>query len=289
MRFLFARSARSWASTAWPAASRARSARVLFVLVLVASGCPGETVIPSRKDGGPGNDGPWADLFVPPKDGGPPPVDLLAADTFDPCAIFAQEGSNCSGGQSCPQGLQPTTDPQGGCRCRVSCNPTQSGPLCGGSCGRLCIQLYDSGGQPLPGIGACFADEGVTEGEGCAPASCKQGLVCVGDQDNRSFCRRTCQQDSDCAGFKMLCLPLTGTTSKVCIQGGSTTGPGEGGSCAGVDDYCKQGLLCDPAAKLCHPACNTDDVAAPNCGTGKSCVKLTDAAAGGVVVGYGCK
>lgn len=269
-----------------------RLALASTALSVLLAGCPGET-IPIVTDGSVGRqDGktPVTDFYVPPTGDGlvGPQDSMIPPDTVDPCAAYKQAGANCSGGQQCPAGTQPTTEPNGGCRCRVACNPTQP-DQCGGSvCGHVCVQLYDGGGQPLPGIGSCFADEGATLGESCAPDSCKQGLICTGDTNETSFCRESCTGPGTCKGFKMICAQLSGTSTQVCIPGGSTTGPGEGGSCAGVNDYCKQGLICDPTSKTCYLACNTDGATANPCGGGKTCSKLEDTAAG-VVVGYGCK
>lgn len=140
----------------------------------------------------------------------------------------------------------------------------------------------------MPGIGSCYGEGGVGEGESCAPAACKKPLVCVGDTNETSFCRPTCTGPGTCLGFKMICAALGGATTQVCLPGGSTTGPSAGESCANNDDYCRQGLICDPAGKTCAKACNTDGAGGTGCGTGENCVKLEDTTAQ-VVVGYGCQ
>jgi hypothetical protein len=261
---------------------------VCCVALAATAGCEEGTSVPQFPDRGVDafqvRDLVFPDTYVPPR------LDTIAPrlDSFvDPCAIFSQEGQSCNGGQACPSGQQPFLETSGACTCRIACNPTQPNQCAGTACNRLCVQLYDGQGKPIAGIGACLADEGKTEGESCAPDQCRQKLVCVGDNDKVSFCRQKCTGPADCFGFKNVCIQLTGTTTKVCIPGGSTTGPGEGGSCAGPNDYCKQGLICDPGAKVCRKACNTDDGGTP-CSGGKKCDRLLDSAAS-VVVGYGCK
>jgi hypothetical protein len=145
------------------------------------------------------------------------------------------------------------------------------------------VQLVDDQGQPIAGAGVCVKDPGKEQGEPCDP-TCKTELVCVSHGQAASFCRQKCTDQSQCAAYKMVCVPLSDQSASVCVPGGSTTGPKEGESCAAAEAYCLAGLICDPASKNCVVACNAkNDVC-----QGKGCVPLTDPATS-ILVGYGCK
>lgn len=251
------------------------------LLALLLAGCPGQTTIQpgdSAASDAPRDGAQWGDGPGGRDDNGPGP----GADTQppDPCATFAQAGQSCAGGQSCPQGTVPVAI-GGPCTCHVPCNPASGSHCSPKECDYLCVQLVDSKGNPLPGQGACVADNGAPEGEPCTP-QCRQSLYCVAHSAKAAFCRRTCQAQGDCTAFKMVCGELQSPKVKVCIPGGSTTGPKKGDSCAGANDYCQQGLICDPDTKVCLEACdpNTSHCTAP-----QSCSKLAD----GITIGYGCK
>jgi hypothetical protein len=244
-----------------------------LVLVLLA-GCPEET---SSSDGTPG-DAPIARPDRSTADGPKPGRD----QSSELCAAFAREGTSCASGQACPAGLEPANLGGKPCTCHVPCDPSQ-GPRCKPEvCDRLCVQLNDPMGTPLPNKGACVLDPGAEEGEPCYP-QCKFELVCVAHAPTAAFCRRTCQGQGDCVGYKMVCVPVD--SQQVCVPGGATAGPKEGESCAEPNAFCVQDLICDPAAKVCRLACDPN---LPNpCPAPKTCQKLVDTAAN-VTVGYGC-
>ena len=223
-----------------------------------------------------------------------PDIHTLPADTFvgspdtaGPCDVFKTEGQSCGGGQTCPGGQQPMLMPEGGCRCRISCNPSLS-DQCGGRCGYDCVQIVDAQGKGIPGVGACLLNEHANQGESCSPGVCKTDYACVGPDAHRSFCRSACTGPSDCTGYKMVCVKLQSTTTKVCIPGGSETGPGLGQPCPGAEEFCSQDTICDPLYQVCVAACNTDDGNASPCGAGKSCQALTDPGTQ-VLLGFGCR
>jgi hypothetical protein len=254
------------------------------LLALALAACPGSTGTLPRPDGLPPADSwrpPGSEGTTPPTDGTPPKQDGPAPDL---CAPFAKEGASCAGGQLCPTGLIAAMLDGKSCTCQVPCNPTQSKLCAPTACGRVCVQLIDSTGQPLTGQGACVLDQGAGEGEPCQPAACKQSLTCVAHSAKAAFCRRSCAGAGDCPGYKMVCVPLTAGGPQVCVPGGATVGPKQGESCAGANDYCIQDLLCDPQSKLCRLACTP--TGAP-CASG-SCSKLVDLAAS-VTIGYGCQ
>jgi len=231
-------------------------------------------------DGGPPPvDGPRDHRFKegqpPPTEGGPPP---------GPCDPFEQARlHSCAGGQSCPKGLQPAALGGKPCGCYVPCDPAQ-GQLCQpAECGRVCVQLTDSQGNPLPNMGACVEDTGTGEGEPCTPA-CKIGLYCVAFTSTVSYCRKACTGPADCPGYKMVCVPLQSPAQNVCVPGGATVGPKQGESCAGANNFCVQGLICAPGSETCLEAC---EPGAGTCGP-KTCAKIVDPGPQ-VTLGYGCQ
>jgi len=250
-------------------------------LLLLLTACPGSTDTPAKKDVRPPADAwlPPGSEGLPPGSDGKPPADGPAPSV---CAPFAKEGASCAGGQPCPTGLIAAMLDGKTCTCHVPCNPSQSKLCAPVECGRVCVQLIDSSGSPLPGQGACVVDTGAVEGEPCQPAPCKQGLYCVAHSAKAAFCRKTCTGAADCTGYKMVCVPLGSGSPLVCLPGGATVGPKEGESCAGANDYCIQDLLCDPQSQVCRLACTPS---AP-CSSG-TCTKLVDSA--NVTIGYGCK
>jgi hypothetical protein len=236
----------------------------------VSTGDGGKPDAPATKlDQHPGETSPGLE-------GGPPP---------GPCDKYEQaDTKSCAGGQACPTGLQPAKLGDKPCSCHVPCDPGQ-GQMCHpAECSRVCVQLTDSQGNPLPKQGVCVSDPGTGEGEPCTP-SCKVGLICVAFSGQIAFCRKECQGAADCAGYKMVCAPLQSPKKNVCIPGGATVGPKEGESCAGQNDYCVQGLLCEPITAVCVKACdpNTGGCTAP-----KTCKKVFDPDHQ-VTLGYGCQ
>ncbi|MCA9671568.1 MAG: hypothetical protein KC503_38485 [Myxococcales bacterium] len=232
------------------------------------------------------NDGVPIDVPQPILDGGDAPPPIL--DGQGGCTLM--DGQSCDGGQSCPTGQQPVRDAQNKCFCRVPCNPTGQNQCGGAVCERVCVQLVDTGGQPIPGQGACIPDPGKGVGEPCAPDSCKVGLECVGPNGDEAFCRKTCNVAGDCSGYKMVCGQLTGQSTKVCVPGGNPGGPTAGGDCSDASTFCSAGHICDPVTKKCLKVCNTDGTPPPaQCTTsGESCQKIEDTAAS-VLIGYGCQ
>ncbi|MBW2731051.1 MAG: hypothetical protein JRH20_01590 [Deltaproteobacteria bacterium] len=224
----------------------------------------------------------------------PPPLpdlgDAQPQDLPDPCHIFTLEGQDCSGGQTCPDRFQPMIESGTICRCRVACDPSASLYCANDQCGYNCVQLNDPGGNPMPGIGACIRNEGSLQGEPCAPKQCITSLVCVGNTEATSYCRKTCLEPEDCTGYKMLCIKLATSATKVCMQGGSSLGPEVDVGCLGDEYYCNQGLFCDPTlgAQICRQMCNTDEPSGDACPEGKTCQPLFDEVAQ-VLIGYGCK
>jgi len=249
---------------------------VTCLLVCSCLGCPGGGGAPldtqARPDAVP--DRPhYPGTERLPGENAPPPV----------CAVFAKEGQSCDGGQACPAGYQPARLGGTACTCHLACNPQQGQYCQPRECDRVCVQLMDSG-KPLPGVGACVQDKGAAEGEPCVPA-CKLTLSCVEQSSDTAFCRRSCETQADCPAYKTVCVPITGSTNKVCVPGGATVGPKLGEPCAGPTDFCVQDLICDPASKICVKACTP---AGAPCTAPQQCSKLLDAASG-VLVGYGCK
>ncbi len=238
------------------------------LLTLPLTGCPGEATLPDQ-----GRRDSRFDLPAMSSEGRPGRADLPEV-----CGVFAREGQSCAA-EPCPAGLIPAVLDGKSCTCHVPCNPDQSKRCQPEVCGRVCVQLTDSG-NPLPGQGACQEDKGGTAGEPCPPV-CQLELDCI-QHGPVGFCRSSCTGPSDCTGFKMVCVPLT-ATDKVCVPGGSTTGPKLGESCSGADAYCVQGLLCDPQTLRCLSPCSPSSP----CAAPATCSKLTDST--GVVTGYGCR
>lgn len=257
---------------------------VALMLVVAVSACA-----PSRSE-------PTVDATVDLPYGGdvwvPPTPDLgdPLQDLPDPCYLFTLEEQSCSGGQTCPTGFQPMYESGTICRCRVACDPNDGLFCANDQCGYTCVQLNDPQGAPMPGVGACVKDEGSLQGESCAPKQCKAGLVCVGNTEATSYCRETCLVPDDCRGYKMLCIKLATSTTKVCMQGGSAIGPAADEGCLGDEYFCAQELFCDPAPgnEVCRQMCNTDDPGGDACTDGKTCQPLFDETAQ-VLIGYGCK
>ena len=211
----------------------------------------------------------------PPVEGGPPP---------SPCQPYLEaDQHSCAGGHICPTGLQSAQLGTSPCSCHVPCDPDQ-GKMCPpAECKRVCVQLTDAQGNPIPKMGVCVADPGNAQGEPCSP-SCLMGLTCVAFDAKTSFCREECKQPTDCVGYKMVCVPLQSPKINVCIPGGATVGPKEGESCAGENDFCVQGLFCDPPSKTCVTACDPQQ---GGCTTPKSCKTVVDTNTQ-VTIGYGC-
>ena len=250
----------------------ARCTLLGLVLASTWPGCAGEA---NRSKDGPGGD-LRADLAGLERWRAPdrtPDADL--------CAAFAKEGQSCDT-QACPAGLIRAVLGGTACTCQVPCNPDQAKRCTPESCGRVCVQLTDSG-KPLPGQGACVLDKGGGPGEPCSPGVCKLDLQCM-QQALVSFCRQTCTGASDCTGYKMVCVPLSTGGTQVCIPEGATVGPKLGESCAAASAYCVQELLCDPQSKTCLTPCSPSG----GCTSPATCTKLVDTASG-VVVGYGCR
>lgn len=261
----------------------------LALSLLLLAGCAGEVKnLPPGGDGGRDAKTIYNEAGVP-VDTKPPPGKEASTPQPDqgppdPCDKFTAAGQSCAGGQSCPAGLQPATLGSKPCTCYVSCDPAASkfcSPL---QCGQICLQLYDSQQQPIPNTGVCIPDPGADEGEPCSPAVCKQGLICTAHGSNAAFCRKTCKDPGECPAYKMVCADLSSPAVKVCVPGGSTTGPKAGESCAGPNDYCVGDAICDPASKVCLTAC---DPGKSTCGS-KTCTKLFDPGPQ-ITVGYGCK
>ena len=215
---------------------------LLALTLLLFGGCAGEANPPAVNDGG-GDAPKWVfnETGVP-VDTKPPPGQEASIPPDqgppDPCAPFASAGQSCAGGQSCPTHLQPATLGTTPCTCYVPCDPEASKFCAPLQCGHICIQLYDSQQKPIPKTGVCMLDPGNEEGEPCSPAVCMLGLICTAHGTNAAFCRKTCNDPSECPAYKMVCADLSSPAKKVCVPGGSTTGPKEGESCAGPNDFC---------------------------------------------------
>ena len=256
----------------------------LSLVIIACAGfvaCAGQvtTPPPPAVDSGPSTD--W--VYFSDQSTQPPVDSALPVDTA-PCVAFDNAGQSCAGGQACPAGLKPVTLGAEPCSCRVACNP-QSSLVCDpAGCGYRCVQLVDPNQNPLLGQGVCVLDEGKEAGEPCSPA-CKVGLTCVTFSAGISYCRETCTGANDCFGYKMVCVPLGEASKMACVPGGSTTGPTDGESCAGEQDYCKQGFLCDPQSKICVSPCAPESI---GCIQGGTCTKLVDSATS-VVIGSGCR
>jgi hypothetical protein len=262
----------------------------LPLLLLLLGGCAGEVKQPIRHDGG--GDAPPHWVFNEagvPVDTKPPPGKEASIPPDhgppDPCSPFASAGQSCAGGQSCPAHLQPAALGTKPCTCYVSCDPGASKFCAPLQCDHICIQLYDSQQKPIPKTGVCIVDPGHEEGEPCSPAVCKQGLICTAHGTAAAFCRKTCKDPSECPAYKMVCADLSSPAKKICVPGGSTTGPKEGQLCAGPNDFCVGDTICDPGSKICLKAC--DPSKTTYCGA-KTCTKLVDPGPQ-ITVGYGCE
>jgi hypothetical protein len=270
-----------------PSRRHPRPGLLALTLLLLGGGCADEVNLPPGGDGGDASKWVFNEAGVP-VDTKPPPGKEASIPPDhgqpDPCAPFNTAGQSCAGGQSCPTHLQPAALGTTPCTCYVPCDPEASKFCAPLECDRICLQLYDSQQKPIPKSGVCIPDPGHTEGEPCSPAVCKQGLVCTAHGANAAFCRKTCNDPAECPAYKMVCADLSAPAKKVCVPGGSTTGPKEGQSCAGPTDFCVGDAICDPGSKVCLKAC---DPSKSTCGT-KTCTKLVDPAPQ-ITVGYGCK
>jgi hypothetical protein len=267
----------------------AATALLAVAAAAVGGGCAGDVHnLPPGGDGATVKDSGAHAEGGGPHDTKPPPGKEAAVQPDkgqpDPCAKYKKAGQSCAGGQSCPSGTTPATLGSKPCTCYVPCNPDVSKSCSPLECGKICLQLVDSTGKALKGQGVCDDDPGQAEGEPCSPKVCRLGLACTAFTSSVAYCRKKCSLPADCPAFKMVCVALSSSTKKVCVPGGSTTGPKEGQSCAGANDFCQQGLICDPQTKICYKAC---DPSKSTCGS-KTCTKLVDPGPK-VTVGYGCK
>lgn len=260
----------------------------LLVVLALPGACAGDVAGngsgdgPTKRDGAPPHDGPKTGDRAPAGETSPPPAE--AGPPPGPCDPFEKAaGFSCAGGQQCPTGFQPATLGGNPCTCHVPCDPDQGQKCQPTECGRLCVQLTDSQGNPIPKLGVCVADPGAPEGEPCTP-SCQIDLYCVTFIESIAYCRRGCGGPQDCPGYKMVCVPLTGGQS-VCVPGGATVGPKEGEPCAEPQSFCLQGLICDPQSQTCLKACDPN---AGGCAAPKTCQKIVDPGPN-VTLGYGCQ
>ena len=248
------------------------------VVASLLSGCPGS------KDHGPLYlDLGRADLAPSPDFGIRP--DIGVRPDGPPTCSMRTDGHSCEGGEVCPSGLKPSVEGDGKCRCRVACDPRATSQCGEAICDRVCIQLYASNNQPLEGQGTCQPDPRSKQGEPCAPAACRDDLVCAGASAEKSFCRGKCDGPGQCPGYKMVCSELDNGV-KVCTVGENPGGPAAGASCSVPDVYCQAGLICDPATKTCAVSCNDDGAGAP-CASG-TCQRIEDPATK-ILLGLGCK
>jgi hypothetical protein len=208
----------------------------------------------------------------------------VAWDPF-PDGSSSVDGQSCDGSYVCPWGQIPVLEgPVGAdsCVCRWSCAaPDGACP----SADRVCIQLEDDNGAPLPGEGACEPVYVAGRGEPCGPQQCDVGDICAGYSPDTAYCRAQCDPDlQDCGvGYECILVAEYGDpTATACLP---VTGDVAAGGACGLEAPCQEGLFCvtTAAGSTCQPAC---DPWAPVCAAGSTCLRLTDPVM--QTLGYAC-